>query len=394
MGVGIADARRLPALVFGAFIGLVFSCVASAQAFVPTGDDYVLASGTAVTRARPDMAFRQAAQLTDSELAEQLAAYLRLARAEQDLSYIGFGLSLLSRLEPIRRTNAEIALAEGDLLQHAHRFPAALEAYRLAAVDPVFVVQAELRRFVLLMMVGHFGEARKSCAVLQARAALGYGLACKTWLAGLTRDTDVAIAELRALLPLMSDQPAVAGWMREIVLDLLLLNGEIDAALAMLDSGVLDVADTSQNIASPALPVEIVKFTVEHLILAGRYTAARQLLDRAEDARPLSVHRQLLQQLLGRKAAGRKDTEALIAGYLRTEQLDKYKLVALWQLLAESDAPAALAAAKQSWQTNRYISDALLLQQLARTVGDMETLAELRRWRQAHSIRSALLGEV
>jgi tetratricopeptide (TPR) repeat protein len=283
-------------------------------------------------------------------------------------------------------------LAQGDLRQYAHRFEPAVEAYTLAASDPRLVVRAELSLFVLQMLLGRFDDAALTCKSLRGHALPGYGIACQSWLLGVVADSEAAISRLQLLLPLLADNPPLAAWAHEILLDLLWQAGRFDSALQLLDAPAL--ASTTPNAVSRdrKLPVEIIGMSIDYLILAGRYNDAERLLDRASDPRPLLLYQEMLQRLTGATNSNPGAGEAIIASYIDTGRIDKYTLVALWRYKIDADPVSALAFARKSWQHFRYVSDALLVRQLALAAGAEEAVREIRVWRDQHAIQSALLA--
>ncbi|GEM_PF-2136276 len=356
-------------------------------------DSHILLSGQSVVHSNHIRLARGTVNSNLHVLTQRLVQYRSLAKKGYDLSYAGVALSMIDALDDTIKKRPEILSLHADLLQFTHHFDEAIAIYEQLSDIDTHVHHAAIALLPLYMMSGQYDKANANCQRLKQHSVYLVGMLCQLWVSGVTDNLAHSIAQLERLLPILkrnSQAPvesglSIAQWAQEITIDLLLQSGQFTKALNMFDN--------QQQQQSPE-DAALAKLSIDFLLLTHNTSLITSLPDNITPNHPLYL-RIIIVRLLQNPLADnvltlKRKGDNIVQRYRQLGHHDKLMEVALWQHLIQHDTAAAAVSAQKNWQTNRYITDALLLK-VTNENNNEKIVNLISEWKQRHDIQTVLL---
>jgi len=228
-----------------------------ARPYVPTADDFVVERLGRTSRdpmTREITALRQA--LADSPGDPALAS--RLARLEitesrrrSDPRHLGYAQAALQHWWHVPAPPVEVLTLRATIRQSRHEFEAARADLDQAVARAPDDAQAWLTRSVVLAVLGHYDDARASCAPLPRLTSALVAEACVAALDGVTGHAGPAAERLEFALARASRDDDVA-WALSVLADLDVVRGDATGAERHLRAALALDADDAYSRASLA----------------------------------------------------------------------------------------------------------------------------------------------
>lgn len=316
---------------------------------------------------------------------QQVGLLLARARTDRDPRYAGRAEALLAAR--LRSPDPPVALliAQADLLQQRHAFPAALETLDRVIGRVPGDAGARLMRAQLRIVTGEFAEARSDCTAVIAAGDTAAGSVCLAQVEAVTgspRATQLCALVLAWARHLA---PEVAAWGHAVCAELAQRGGDTAGAEKALRAGLA---------ISPR--DEFMRVALVDLLLARG--AAREALPLLELERPSAA--MLLRRVLALNASGMHPGQALaelrelIALAVRRGERVHLREEALLALEVEQDYPKALALAQQNFALQKELADVRLLARAAKAARSTSAERELRRWVEALGYSDVVVREL
>lgn len=391
---------RLRALLAASLLLLPGSAAHASQPYTPASDAVVLARSVAGASGPAELRALQAALRARPDDPERAAATARralaLGRATGDPRYFGYAEAALAPWWPQAGPPSAIRLQRALLKQRRHDFTAArADLDALLASNPRDA-EARLARAVIHQVQGRAAEAQADCAALVGSASLFTATTCLAASGGVAGQAARRYPALVALLatPTAADVPEEERrWAYTVAAELAARLERDDEAAAWFERAwqlaeQAGIDDAYLQAAWADVRLDRGDAAAVLARLAGRGSDAARLrlamaarrLAGAGDATMTAAWQRDAALLAERYALARARGES---GHGREEAM-----AALW---LRDDAPAALALARENWQSQREPADARIYLEAARAVGDSASLALLRDWLRETGLEDARL---
>jgi hypothetical protein len=352
--------------------------VAGAAPFTPANDAQVLerlpvraADPVAVELRRLRAAV--AAAPKDPAAADALARrYFDLAMAEGDPRYVGYAQAVLQPWPEAAGTPADLLVMHGKLRQYRHDFPKAMENFELALRADPQSLGARAWRAALYMVQADYASARRECGLLAPLTSELHAVACAAYVDATTGQARAAYARLEAAQLRDASGPEMQLWARTRLGEMAWRIGDLAAAERQFRAGLALGLDDNFLLAAYA----------DFLLEQGRAAEVMPLLKNWARSDTLLLRLALAARALKLPEAG---------GYVRTlgerfadagQRGEKLHLQeeARYLLDLRGDAPAALAAARENYRTQREPRDAQILMDAALAARDPAAAAPALAW--------------
>ena len=365
---------------------------AFAAPFLPKDDSVVLETlpgkpgGPAAAELR---GLRAAAKATpgDAQAAARLASrYFDLAMEEGDPRYVGYAAAVLRPWPEGAAAPAEILVLHGKLRQYRHEFGAAMANFDLALKADPANTDARAWRAAILMVQADYAAARRECELLAKDATKLHATACLAYVDATTGKAGVAHERLAGALSRRTDvEPGFRGWVLTRLAEMAWRAGDHAAAERHFRAGMgLGINDNFMLAAyadfllergrAPEVMALLKAWTRSDTLLLRLALAARQL-KLAEGERHVRV--------LGERFAD----AALRGDRLHLQEEARYLLD------LKGDVPAALAAARENYRTQREPRDAQVLLDAALAARDPAAAAPALLWLESSGFEGARIRE-
>ena len=379
------------ALVWAAFIT---PQLAFAAPFLPSDDKVVLETlpgrpGDPAAAELRRLRALVAAAPRDAEAAASLARrYFDLAMEEGDPRYVGYAQAVLRPWPETAAAPAEILVLHGKLRQYRHDFPAAMADFDLALKADPANFAARSWRAAILMVQADYAAVRRECALLAPHASELQAVACVAYVDATTGSARGAHERLSAALARARSggiDPGIELWAQTRLAEMAWQSGQPAEAekhfraglgLGFNDNFILAAyADflLEQDRAAEVMP--LLKRWVRSDTLLLRLALAARRLKLAEGEK----HARVL---------GERFADAALRGEKLHQQEEARYLLDL-----KDDPKAALAAARDNYQTQREPRDALILIEAALAARDPAAAGPALTWLESSGFESARMRE-
>ncbi|MEO8280261.1 MAG: tetratricopeptide repeat protein [Ideonella sp.] len=367
-------ATMLPALIA---IALVLAArPARAAIYQPQSDSEVVETlintGTARSEERA-LRKRLVANPDDSAVAVALARrYLEQARDQGEPRFAGRALAVLQHWKQTDTAPAEVVLMLATVQQYLHDFDgsaALLEA--LVKRDPR-QPQAWLTLATIRRVQGRYAESDAGCHGLAATGEAFYSQACLAENLALRGRFEDARKLFQRLLATPQLPAAPRSWLMTSVAEL------------EMRAGRPREAEAGFRAALATAPDEYTRLTfADFLIANGRQAEVLPLLRNDVRSDPVLLRLALAEAALkaGPAAADTAELRArMVQAALRPEARTTHaREQAMFALFVDGDPQRALQLARKNVELQREPVDLILLAQVARAAGSVETLAQARK---------------
>jgi hypothetical protein len=360
---------------------------AFAAPFLPKDDSVVLETlpgkpgGPAAAELRGLRAAAKAAP-GDAQAAARLASrYFDLAMEEGDPRYVGYAAAVLRPWPEGAAAPAEILVLHGKLRQYRHEFGAAMADFDLALKAEPANTDARAWRAAILMVQADYAAARRECELLAKNATELHATACLAYVDATTGSARLAYERLSGALARRTDvEPGFHGWVQTRLAEMAWRAGDPAAAERHFRAGIgLGINDNFMLAAyadfllergrAPEVMALLKAWTRSDTLLLRLALAARQLrLAEAENHV---------------RALGERFADAALRGEKLHLQEEARYLLDL-----KGDAPAALAAARENYRTQREPRDALILIEAALAAREPSAAAPALQWLESSGFES------
>jgi Tfp pilus assembly protein PilF len=337
------------------------ACVAAVAApLMPAGDDEVV-------ERLPPAAPRVASSAPDA--ASRARVLVDHARRTGDPRPAGQAIALLAPWRHDRSADASVVIALAQAEQHLHDFAPALERLQsLVARDPL-QAQAWLMLATLHRLQGRYAGSDVACTGVARAGATLHAAACHAENDALRGRHDEARASLQRSRDAARD-PATQSWLLTTLAELELRAGRGDAAEAAFRAALRAQPDDAY--AALAL--------ADLLIDRGQPGHARRAVQGQPDSDAVLLR---IAAADPADAAGREAADELRRRFAQADlrpgaAAPHARERAMFALLVERNAAAAVRHARTNVQAQREPLDLLLLARSARAAGDAQALAQAR----------------
>ena len=318
-----------------------------------------------------------AAAPRDPDAAARLARrYFDLAMEDGDPRYVGYAIAVLRPWPENEAAPAEILVLHGKLRQYRHDFAAAMADFDLALRADPANTEARAWRAAILMVQADYAAARRECGLLAENATELHATACIAYVEATTGRSRTAYDRLAtALARRTAIEPGFHVWIQTRLAEMAWRAGDHDAAERHFRAGIgLGINDNF-----------ILAAYADFLLERGRAAEVMALLKRWARSDTLLLRLALAARQL-KLAEGEKYARTLGERFadaaLRGEKLHLQE-EARYLLDLKGDAPAALAAARENYRTQREPRDALVLIEAALAARDAQAAAPALQWLEA-----------
>lgn len=317
-----------------------------------------------------------------SSLAIELAqAYLRLGQDNNDPRYYGLAESVLQPWWNTT-TNKNILLLKMSILQFGHNFSQAMNVLnQIEKIDPNNV-QVPLQRANLYRLTGEYDLSIKACEALSWASLARQRNICLASIEGLRLSSVEArqkTKKLRAMMQLGRDLSADEKlWSLQVIAELLYAHGYWQEAKSVIQQG-LDIKPS--DIYLLAMYADILLQNKDYVrvieVLTPHYQYSPLLVrlliaEDALDSPDFQNHKQIMQ-------ARWRESE------LSGDQTHARELT-LYLLYVEKNIPKAMEFALINWQSQKEITDAVLLYTVAQSMQDTEVIKKVNQWQEYNNI--------
>lgn len=380
--------------VVGSVALLALGCIATsanAAPYRPVDDAMVverLPARTGGIAARELRAWRAelAARPDDAALAVRLTRrYFRLAMAEGDPRYIGYGEAALKPWWTQTAAPPEVLVARALLKQYRHDFKAALTDLGAAARERPSIAEIWSWRAALHLVQADYAGARRDCDELARHARALDHDACRAWVDGQTGKAALAYRTMADTLARDTEAgPQSRLWMHTRLAEMAhrlndpaRVEQHFKAALALGEPDQFLLAAYADFLLDRNRPAEVIA-------LLADWTRADILLLRLA----------LAEKAVG--AGGLKEHAAALTARFAAAALrgDKLHLAdqARFTLELAGDPTRALALARENWSEQRESRDARVLLEAAIATGDRTAAQPVLDWLRESGIEDSTLA--
>jgi Tfp pilus assembly protein PilF len=354
--------------------------------YLPESDNEVIAkfSPTVVSiaaRVRSSESATFQKPQASSLMREILAAYT-LARQTNDAQAYGHTLSLLKMWPNTTEAPALILTIEAATLQHNHQFDAALEKLDSVLVKNPNNIQAYLIALQIHLVRGEYPKVEKTCNNLSTLGVSILALNCQSQLLGLTGRGNDALERLTSVLARQQIDAVQALELHTTAADI--------AHRLEINEMAVDHYRAALNIA-PENSYLLVHYS-DWLIEQRRFSEVTKLIEPiVQEANNFELKLQLYRAL---QAMGRTESRDNLLQEIHAEaramkargEDRPHKLIAFYELEITGNYSASLTEALVNWQEQKDPSDALLLAKAAKATGSLQSLNEVRAWKNLHNL--------
>jgi tetratricopeptide (TPR) repeat protein len=278
----------------------------------------------------------------------------------------------------VRRPEADLLLLQATALQYLHRFDEALTALARVFTEDPDNAQAWLTKATILLVQGHFSEARAACRPLILASGHLVAVSC---LAGVDSLTGHLASSYTALRNVFNDDPRLPTGLR-----LSLLNELADMAIRGADPAGAEGYLTHAHQLSPRDPYTLTAYA-DLLLFERRDREVMDLLAGSEQQDNLLWRMAIAAAHLHLRDANRlrnRYQEGIDAAR-RDGDLTHLREQARFVLELRSDVSEALRLAAQNWRVQHEPADVRIYAAAARAAGDHDALSRISEWiRQTH----------
>jgi hypothetical protein len=324
---------------------------------------------------------------TDAAAAAALARrYFDLAMEEGDPRYVGYAQAALRPWPETAGTPAAILVLHGKLRQYRHDFMQAMTNFDLAlAADPANFA-ARAWRAAILMVQADYAGVRRECESLAPYATELQAVACVAYIDATTGNARAAYGRLSAALARAGQIDADHGlWIQTRLAEMAWRTGDLAAAERHFRSGLeLGVNDNFMLAAF-----------ADFLLEQGRAAEVVPLLQKWRRSDTLLLRLALAARMLKLPEGPqyvRTLGERFADAGLRGEKLHLQE-EARFLLDLKGDAPAALAAARENYRTQREPRDALILLEAALAMREPDAARPALQWLESSGFEGARLRQ-
>ena len=377
--------RLLPCL-FPCILALGMATAAAAP-YTPASDSEVmerLPARATDPRAREMLALRQAwrAQPQHLPTALRLAARYQLeVAATGDPRFMGYAQAVLQPWWALPEPPPAVRVLRAVVLQFDHRFDPALADLAAALRTEPDNAAAWAWQTAIQMVRADYALARLSCEQLARLAAPLVGAACRAQVDAATGRAAAASGALRAALQAEAGaDPALRTWSLTRLAEIDERRGDFAAAEAAFDHALATGEPDVYLLAAYADFLLEQDRAAEVVPLLRKWSRSDTLLLR------LALAARALKLPEGEKYV-RTLGERFADAALRGEKLHLQE-EARYLLELKDDAPAALAAARENYRTQREPRDALVLLEAALAARDPAAAAPALQWLESSGFES------
>jgi Tfp pilus assembly protein PilF len=383
-------------LLFKGFVaaaGVVGALSVAAAPQLPKDDSIVLerlpskAADPAAAELKRLRAAASAAPESVDAAARLARRYFELAMAEGDPRYVGYAEAVLRRWPETASTPAELLVLQGLLRQYRHDFDRGLVDFDLALSSDPANTEALAWRAAILMVRADYAGARRECERLAEHSTALHATACAAYIEATTGQARRAHERLAAALAARSDvPPEFQVWVLTRLAEMAWRYGDPATADRHFRAALALGLDDNFLLAAYA----------DFLLEQKRAGEVAALLKRWVRSDTLLLRLALAERALGLpEAAGHTRTlgERFAEASLRGERLHLQE-EARYLLDLKGDAPAALAAAAENYQTQREPRDALVLLEAALAAREPAAAAPALKWLDETGFEGTRIREV
>ncbi len=360
---------------------LLIACASGAQSkpYVPADDASVLErlplkATDPVARELAELRTRLAADPANGDLAATLARrYFRLAMAEGDPRYIGYGEAALRSWWSRADAPHGVIKMRALLKQYKHDFAGALADFAVAGDADPTDEEIWSWRAALHIVQADYAAATNDCAMLKRHASVVAWTGCQSWVDGMTGKATQAYAALADAHARDKDAgPGARVWTLTRLAELALRRDASALAEQHFKQALAEGFDDQYLLAAYADFLLDQSRPREVLNLLKAWSKSDILLLRlalAEKALNVSGGGPYARSLLARfeAAAMRRDT-------LHLQEEARFRLHIL------NDPVRALALAKENWALQREPRDARVLLEAALVMRDPDAAKPVLTW--------------
>lgn len=309
-------------------------------------------------------------------------AQLSAGRRYADPRYFGQAEALLTswRQDGSGAQSVQLVLDWADVQQHRHDYLSARHTLDDVLQREPSNAQAHLMRAQLGLAEGRLAEARSDCGALVREGPIGY--ACLAQVLGMTGSLDRAQALMDRALASGGDG-AARSWMLTARADMAERSGNA-RSLGWLEEALR--ADPSDQYARLAL--------ADALIAENQLGTAARLINEGPRSDAALLR---LAIIATRQGTDRSTAAELAARYAEAEARGEQvhlRDLARFRLDVLGEIPAALAAARANFRSQREPWDARILMQAARAAGDRAAARDVVEWRRTSGYQDATLSQL
>lgn len=347
---------------------------------VPLDDDMVLERVPARTQLQQLEPLRQQLyRKPDPHIALELArGYLQIGRALSDPRFVSYAEATITPWLRAPHPGADLLLLHTTDLQYLHRFDEALTTLsRVFAAEPDNA-QAWLMKATILLVQGHFSQAREACRPLILADGHLVAVSCLTSVDGLTGHLASSYTALRSVF---DDDPRLPTGLR-----LSLLNELADMAIRGADPARAEGYLARARQLSPRDPYTLTVYA-DFLLLEKRDREVMELLAGGEQQDNLLLRMVIAAAHLHLPDANRLRNryQACIDAARRDGDMTHLREQARFALEIRGDAAEALRLAEQNWRVQREPADVRIYAAAAYAARDQGARGRITDWiRQTH----------
>lgn len=361
-----------------------------AAPYVPADDAKVLErlplkATDPTARELRELRARVTADPDDADQAARLARrYFRLAMAEGDPRYIGYGEAALRKWWVIADAPHAVTKMRALLKQYKHDFAGALTDFALAGQHDPSDEEIWSWRAALHIVQANYVEATNDCSMLKRHASLVAWAGCQAWVDGMTGKASAAYAAMAdAYARDSTAAPSARLWTLTRLAELALRVGNAKQAEAHFKQALGLRVDDQYLLASYA----------DFLLDQGRAREVPALLKGWGKSDILLLRLALADRVLKGSGGGeharalqsRFEAAAMRSDSLHLQEEARFRL----QILG--DAKRALALAQENWAAQREPRDARILLEAAIALRDAAAGKPVVRWLESSRHEDPLL---
>lgn len=372
---------------------LLFPGIGTAEPFVPEDKNFqVVSLSAAVVALHQQLQANDVTnEATSARLYPSIINSYQIAVRDNSPRAYGRVFSLLNQWPDSEEQPAEIRNIHASVLQHYHNFEQALDIINNAIDNNASNLTTQLIRFQIAMVSGDYSLADLACRDISTEGDEADALNCRAQLQAATGELQMASDNLRAYM--RNNPSATVGQLFE----LLLTAGDIAVRQGNLQRAEMYFTDAF-------------RINPEHHYLRLQYMDLLLSQGRHDDVLRFisTIPEQLINdeikilQIRALSAAGPSENKNLIETLstelkssfqqsLEREERLPHKDMALFYDYVENDPESALRHAYQNWQTQKEISDTLLVYRSAQDTSNSSILEEVKSWLEENGTTDARL---
>lgn len=356
--------------------------IGTAEPFVPEDDNFqVVSLSSAVVALHQQLQASDVTnQATTAGLYPNLINSYRIAVRDNSARAYGRVLSLLSQWPDSEEQPAEIRNIHASVLQHYHNFEQALDVIKKAIEDNASNLSTQQIRFQIAMVSGDYSLADFACNDISAEGNEADALNCRSQLQAATGQLQAANDNLQAYM--RNNPPATIGQLFELLLtagDLAVRQGNLQRA-EMYFTDALRINPEHHYLRLQYMDLLLSQGRHNDVLRFIATIPEQHINDeikilqiRALSAQRPSENTNLIETLS-------TELKSNFQQSLEREERLPHKDMALFYYYVEDDPESALRHARQNWQTQKEISDTLLVYRSALDAGNTRTQEQIVSW--------------